>query len=98
MQKTVNERNVEALPPVRFEVGGKEISLDSVNRLARRLLEAQARKYASKYSGLKGPGGERPTVVIRSPRLLDRNLQVVLEYPEGMKDFVAGHDMAVRVA
>lgn len=84
-------------PAVRFEVGGKVLDLSKVNRMARRLLEGQARKYQKKYRNLKGPGGEVPTVVLRTARLMDTKVEVVLEYPETMKDSVKGHEKAVRI-
>lgn len=84
--------------PVRFEAMGKTLDLAQVNRAARRLLEAQASKFRKKYADVVGPNGERPTVVIRSARMLDRNIQVVLEYPESMKDSVKGHEKADRIS
>lgn len=84
--------------PVRFEVAGKALDLDKVNRLARRLLEGQADKFRKKYAGTVGPSGETPTIVIRAVRMMDKKIEVVLEYPESMKDAIKGHDKAVRVA
>jgi len=84
--------------PVRFEAMGKALDLAQVNRAARRLLEAQATKFRKKYADVVGPNGERPTIVIRSARMLDRNIQVVLEYPESMKDSVKGHEKADRIS
>lgn len=83
--------------PVRFEVQGKPLDLAQVNRLARRLLEGQAAKFRKKYAGTVGPNGEVPTIVIRSSRLMDKKIEVVLEYPESMKDVIKGHEKAVRV-
>lgn len=96
--KTDKTSETNDRPKVRFEIGGKAIDLNEVNRLARRLLEVQATKYAKKYAHLTGPEGEKPTVIIRTPRIMDRNIHVVLEYPEAMKNAVKGHSKATKVA
>lgn len=83
---------------VRFEVGGKIIDLSQVNRVARRLLEGQAKKYQTKYANLVGPNNERPAIIIRSPRLLDKKVEIVLEYPDDMKELVKGHSKATRIS
>lgn len=88
----------DAGPTVRFEVQGKPLDLERQNRMTRRLLDKHAEKYRAKYSGLVGPSGERPTVIIRMPRLLHPKAEVVLEYPETMKDTVKGHKKAERVS
>jgi len=94
------DETVEAAagPAVRFEVSGKVLDLSKVNRMARRLLEGQAKKFQKKYADVKGPNGETPTIVIRSPRLMDPKVEIVLEYPESMKDAIQGHEKAVRIA
>lgn len=94
---TQDEAATSTGPAVRFEVGGKVLDISKANRMARRLLEGQAKKYQKKYMDVVGPNGEIPTVVIRSVRLMDPKVQVVLEYPESMKDSVKGHEKAVRV-
>lgn len=83
---------------VRFEVAGKALDLSKVNRVARRLLEGQAKKYREKYKDMVGPNNERPSIIIRMVRLLDKKIDVVLEYPESMKNAVKGHDKAERVS
>lgn len=83
---------------VRFEVGGKVIDLSQVNRVARRLLEGQAKKYRAKFANLTGPNNERPTIIIRSPRLLDKKVEIVLEYPDEMKGLIKGHSQATRIS
>jgi len=84
--------------PVRFEVAKKEIDIEKLPRLARRLLEAQAKKYRQKYADVVGPNGERPTIVIRKPDLGGIKVEVVLEFPESMKDSIAGSEKAVRIS
>jgi len=96
-EMAIHNVGVETEIDVRFEVAGKEIELSKINRLARRLLESQAKKYRAKYADMLGPNNERPTIIIRSPRLMDRNVEIVLEYPESMKEAVPGHGKAVRI-
>jgi hypothetical protein len=84
--------------PVRFEVRGKVIDVEKLNRVARRLIEAQADKFRRKYADTLGPNGERPTIVIRKPDLVGIKVEIVLEFPESMKDSVKGSDKAVRIA
>ena len=97
-EESVTPVQQDAEIPVRFEVKGAVLDLEKVNRMARRMLEKQAEKFRKKYRDVKGPNGEVPTIVIRAPRLLDANMEVVLEYPESMKDSIKGHEKAVRVA
>lgn len=84
--------------PVRFEVANKEIDIEKLNRLARRLLEAQAKKFRAKFANTVGPNGERPMIVIRKPDLGGVKVEVVLEFPESMKDSVEGSEKAVRIS
>jgi hypothetical protein len=95
---SINEENEKTEIEVRFEVGGKIIDLSQVNRVARRLLEGQAKKYQTKYANLVGPNNVRPAIIIRSPRLLDKKVEIVLEYPDDMKDLVKGHSKATRIS
>jgi hypothetical protein len=83
--------------PVRFEVRGHVVDVESLNRLSRRLIETQANKYRKKFAGTVGPNGELPTIVLRKPDLTGLKVEVVLEFPESMKDIVKGSDKAVRV-
>ncbi len=57
--------------PVRFEIGGNVISLDSVNRAARRMLQKQADNFRRKYQmyrDLRDSAGQGVTIVIKSPK------------------------------
>lgn len=83
---------------VRFEVGGKQLDLSQVNRVARRLLEGQAKKYRAKYADMVGPNNERPTIIVRSPRMMDKKVEIVLEYPESMKSAIKNHEKATRIS
>jgi len=84
--------------PVRFEVRGKVIDIEAQNRMTRRILEGQADKFRKKYADTVGPNGERPTIIVRKPDLVGVKLEIVLEFPEGMKDSIKGAENAVRVA
>lgn len=83
---------------VRFEVASKPLDLTKVNRVARRLLEGQAKKYREKYRDMVGPNNERPSIIIRMARLMDKKIDIVLEYPESMKSAVKGHERADRIS
>lgn len=83
--------------PVRFEVRGKVVDVEKLPRLPRRLVEGQAEKYRKKYADVVGPNGERPTIVIRKPDLVGIKVEIVLEFPEAMKDSVPGSEKAVRI-
>jgi len=84
--------------PVRFEVRGKVIDIEAQNRMTRRILEGQAEKFRKKYADTVGPNGERPTIIVRKPDLVGVKLEIVLEFPEDMKDSIKGAENAVRVA
>jgi|HigsolmetaAR202D_1030399.scaffolds.fasta_scaffold00971_18 hypothetical protein len=84
--------------PVRFEVRGKVIDLESLPPMARRILEKHAARFSQKYAHVVGPMGERPTVVLRKPDLMGRRVEVILEFPESLKDSIRGAEKAVRVA
>lgn len=94
VQTVSNESPIE----VRFEVKGKVIDIAAQNRLTRRLLEGQAEKFRKKYADKVGPNGERPTIILRKPDLVGLKLDVVLEFPESMKDSIQGSEKAVRVS
>ena len=87
--------------PVRFEVGGNEIEIDKVNRLARRLLQSQATKLRKKYAHLKDfrdEQGRGVTIIIRQPKPGIKSVECVVEYPEALQAEVDVNDKAVRVA
>lgn len=84
--------------PVRFEVKGKAINIEAQNRMTRRILEGQAEKFWKKFSDVVGKSGERPTIVIRKADLVGIKLEVVLEFPESLKDSITGGENAVRVS
>lgn len=83
--------------PVRFEVRGKIVDVEKLPRLPRRLIEGQAEKYRRKYAEVVGPHGERPTIVIRKPDLVGIKVEIVLEFPETMRDSIPGSEKAVRI-
>lgn len=87
--------------PVRFEVGGQEIEIEKVNRLARRLLQSQATKLRKKFAHLKDfrdEQGRGVTIIIRQPKPGVKSVECVVEYPDDIQDQVEDGGKAVRVA
>lgn len=82
---------------VRIEVNGENFDLEKANRIGRRMLTRQIEKFRKKFKDVVGPGGERPTIIMRTKNILSGNFEVVIEYPESMKNEVVGHENAVRV-
>lgn len=91
--------------PFRYLVGGKEIDHDKLNRSQRRQFETQRRlhvgqlkQYNARFGDLRGPDGERPSLVIDLASGFSRKAKVYLEFPEALKDQVDDSDKAVKVA
>lgn len=87
--------------PVRFEVGGKEISLTEVNRAIRRTLTKHADKFRKTYAAykdLRDSEGRGVTIVINSPKTLSLQITVSLEFSEELRPQIEGSHEADRVA
>jgi hypothetical protein len=84
--------------PFRYLVGGQETDWQKQNRKERKSIEAQLRQFDKRYRNVRGPNGERPTLVIDRKLGLTRQAKVYLEFPEAMKDQIADSDKAVKVA
>lgn len=92
---TAVEQEIE----VKFEIGGEPKEIDKMNRVARRLIEGQVKKIRKRFKDVIGPNGERPTILIRAPKLFStKELEFSIDYPESMKDLVKDHDKATRVS
>jgi hypothetical protein len=86
--------------PVRFEVGGKVIELDAVNRPVRRMLQKQAdkfRKTYARYKDMRDSEGRGVTIVIKSPKTLSLQISVALEFSDELKSQIDGAETAERV-
>jgi hypothetical protein len=87
--------------PVRYEVAGKVVKLEEANRISRRLLESQTKKFRKKFSHLKGQvddKGRLATIVLRLPKLGSASIECAIEYPESLQGQVEGHEKAVRIS
>lgn len=82
---------------VKFFLKEKEIEIDKVNRMSRRLLVGQANRYRKKYSNIIGPNGERPSIIIKIQNLGSPKAEVSLQYPESMSKLIPNHDKATRI-
>lgn len=93
--------------PVRWEVAGKEIDptvLNSaLNRSIRRTLEKHGEKQrkalnkrlAGKLDGYEGP---LPTIVMRKPKVLGIDVEVVVEFPEELQAVIDTKGEAERIS
>lgn len=75
-----------------------EFDVEKLNRQGRRRLDSSLEDYRRRYRNVRGPNGERPTLVLRQPGTFTSNVVVIVEFPEAMKDVIQGSDQAVRVA
>ncbi|MNU45047.1 hypothetical protein D3C71_338800 [compost metagenome] len=75
-----------------------ELDVDKLNRKDRRTVDSHIREYSRRYRNVRGPDGERPTLILRPRRSLLGKIEAVLEFPESMKSQVEGSDKAVKVA
>lgn len=84
---------------VRFEIEGEVKEISKMNRVGRRLIEGQVKKIRKRFKDAIGPDGERPTVVIKAPKLFSaKELVFSIDYPESMKGMIKDHDKAVRIS
>lgn len=75
-----------------------ELEVEKLNRKDRRTVDSHIREYSKRYRNVRGPNGERPTLILRPRRSLLGKIEAVLEFPESMKSQVEGSDKAVKVA
>jgi hypothetical protein len=75
-----------------------ELDVEKLNRKDRRTVDSHIREYSRRFRNVKGPNGERPTLILRPRRSLLGKIEAVLEFPESMKDQVQGSEKAVKVA
>lgn len=76
-----------------------EFPEERMNRKQRRQSQALINDANKKYRHVRGPEGERPSLIIRIRKtgIVSAQLEAVLEFPEALKGEVSGSDKAVFV-
>lgn len=76
-----------------------EFAEERMNRKQRRQSEALIKDANKKYGNVRGPNGERPSLILRVRKtgLLSAQIEAILEFPEALKSNVSGSDQAVFV-
>lgn len=75
-----------------------EFDVEKLNRKGRRRLDSSLEDYRRRYRSVRGPNGERPTLVLRQPGTFSSNVVVIVEFPESMKGSIQDSEHAVRVS
>lgn len=79
--------------PVRYE-----FDQEKMNRKQRRQSDALISDAQKKYRHVRGPNGERPSLILRiSKKMFSAQIEAILEFPEAVKNQVSGADKAVFV-
>jgi hypothetical protein len=76
-----------------------EFPEERMNRKQRRQSESLIKDADKKHRHVRGPAGERPSLIIRIRKtgVVSAQLEAVLEFPEALKNDVSGSDKAVFV-